>query len=634
MLISPFAKPYITPPPEHPRLMLKKGDIPRVQRNLTAPECCLSASLWRRLLEKSVCCVGANPEYGTYDLSEYIAAEAMALQALLSGNGGDARKAIDTLLFLLKNSDYTKGIMKARWSGHLIFTAAQVYDWCYPFLTEEEKEFIIATCEGYAESYFEMGYPPAKQAALSGHGTEAQLLRDLLALGIAVYDERPDIYDYCAGRILEEYVPACDYLLAGDFHPQGPAYGAYRYTCLMWSALLLYSMSGEKVFSSHLEATAESFYYMTRPDGEAVRLGDDFCELKAPYTRNAPFAIPLFFAAAYTGNRLYYDIFRAGLDKEYLVPTHCGMDYYKGGSYGEGLFSPTVQLIWDQLTPECQMQPPLPYRYFGSPVGLTVWKDEERLILMKIGELWGSNHDHLDTGCFQVYCGGSLASDSGVYDSYNTDHRKFYTIRTSAHNCITVWDPEKDDHGDFLPGTPYDGGTRKPCVGREPRSLEEWVRDYQMAEVLSHEENGTRCEITGDLTKAYCHTCNSVVRSMSWEPQKGEMGTLTVRDRVEAKSEKFVTAFHLHCQSQPAVQGNTVTVANEKAKLVCRVLMPEDPVITCIGGEGQQFVVDGVNYDTNRKENTECGWGQIIISPGAQKKVTEFVVEMELQGNF
>lgn len=348
--------------------MLKRDDLPRVRRNLCAPECGLSASLWQQLLGKPIRCTGATPEYGTYDLSEYIAVEAKALQALLSGSLKDARAAIDALLFLLKNSDYTKGIMKARWSGHLIFTAAEVYDWCYAFLTDAEKLFIIATCESYAESYFEMGYPPEKQAALSGHGTETQLLRDLLALGIAVYDERPDIYDYCAGRILDEFVPACDYLLAGDFHPQGPAYGAYRYTCLMWSALLFYSMSGKKIFSSHLEATADSFYYLTRPDGEAVRLGDDFCELKAPYTRNAPFAVPLFFAAAYTGNRRYYETFMDGLDKEYLLPTHCGRDYYAGGAYGEGILSPTVQLIWNGLVPETQTPPLSPHRYFKTSV--------------------------------------------------------------------------------------------------------------------------------------------------------------------------------------------------------------------------------------------------------------------------
>lgn len=631
MISSPFAKPYIVPPTEHPRLMLKREDLSRVRRNLEAPECRLSAELWRSLLQKPVLCQGATPDYGTYNLSEYIAVEAMALQALLTEEKEDARKAIDALLFLLKNSDYTKGIMKARWSGHLIFVAAEVYDWCYAFFTDAEKQFIIATCEGYAESYFEMGYPPEKQKPLCGHGTEAQLLRDLLALGIAAYDERPDIYNFCAGRIIDEYVPTCDYMFAGGFHPQGPAYGAYRYACLLWGALLLYSMSGEKIFSSRLEEMADSFFYLTRPDGETLRLGDEFYETKAPYTRNAPFAIPMFFAAAYTGNSRYYDTFEKGLDREYLVPTHCGLDYYIGGSYGEGLFSPTVHLIWNNLVPRVPSDSLPSYRYFGSPVGLTIWKDESRLVLMKIGELWGANHDHFDTGCFQIYCDGILASDSGVYDSYGTDHRKFYTISTGAHNCLTVFDPAKPNHDDIAPETPYDGGVRRPCRGREPQSLDQWIQEYQMATVLSHKESQTFCQIEGDLSEAYRHTCHKVIRNMCWEPQKGEKGMLTVHDLVDAKSDSFIAAFHLHCQSAPEVSGNVITISNEKAKLVCRVLQPEKPVIRAIGGEGQEFVVDGVNYDTPDKENTEAGWGQVIITSESQTAHTEFLVEMELQ---
>ena len=102
MLSSPFSKPRITPPAEHPRLMLKKEDIPRIRQNLQTPACSLSAALWQQLLEKPVRCIGATPDYGTYDLSEYIAVEAKALQALLSGSREDARTAIDDLLLLLQ----------------------------------------------------------------------------------------------------------------------------------------------------------------------------------------------------------------------------------------------------------------------------------------------------------------------------------------------------------------------------------------------------------------------------------------------------------------------------------------------------------------------------------------------------
>ena len=162
MLNSPYRKPYVTPPSEHPRLMVREGDIERIRKNMTLPELALSVSVWRELCGREIKCVGATPDFGTYDLSEYLAVEAKALRALLSKEESDARDAIDGVIFLLERSEFDKGNMKARWSGHLIFVSAQVYDWCYGYLSADERSFIISKCEEMAEKYFEMGYPPAK----------------------------------------------------------------------------------------------------------------------------------------------------------------------------------------------------------------------------------------------------------------------------------------------------------------------------------------------------------------------------------------------------------------------------------------------------------------------------------------
>ena len=630
MISSPYNKPYLCPPKKHPRLMARSEDIDRIKRNMSLPECSLSVEIFRELCEKPVKCIGADPDFGTYDLSEYLAVEAKALRALISMDKSDARAAIDDAMFLLENSEFDKGIMKARWSGHLIFVSAEVYDWCYEYLTDQEKHFIINKCEGMAEKYFEMGYPPAKQAAISGHGSEAQLLRDLLSLGIAAYDERPDIYDFCAGRIIDEYVPSYDFMFAGGFHHQGPTYGSYRYTCLLWSALLFYSMSGKKIFTPKLDELAESFIYLTRKDGQCMRLGDDTYEYKAAYLRNAPFTVPMFFAAAYTGKKRYYDVFYKGFDREFVLPSKHGIDYYEDGAFGEGLFSAVAHLLWNGLSEEISTEDMLPYRYFGYPNGITMWNDGERVVIMKIGELWGSNHDHLDTGCFQIYCGGALASDSGVYDSYHTPHRMNYTIRTCAHNCITVFDPSKPSYGEWKEGLAYDGGTRRPCAGKEPKALDLWKENYKMATVLSHTEGEELCEIVGDMTDAYSHTCEQIVRKMRWEPCRGAYGVLTVEDNVKTLSNELVTAFNLHCQNEPQRIGNDIVISNDGYKLVCRVLEPARADIEIVGGGDHRFETDGVNYEPTTLEHTEAGWGRITVRPSEQSTETKFKVEMEI----
>ena len=41
--------------------------------------------------------------------------------------------------------------------------------------------------------------------------------------------------------------------------------------------------------------------------------------------------------------------------------------------------------------------------------------------------------------------------------------------------------------------------------------------------------------------------------------------------------------------------------------------------------------VDGVNYDTPDKADTEAGWGQIVITDGTNGTHTEFCVELDIR---
>ncbi len=611
MLENIYPVPPVLPPSEHPRLMLRKKDFERIKQNIKNESSCRAQCVFNELCSLEINGEGANPDFGTYHLKEYMAVEAKALKALLHNDEALGRKTINDLLHLLRTVSYNGTIMMARFSGHLIFISSEVYDWCYRWLDDSEKTEIIAACETLAEKYFEMGYPPAKQSAISGHGTEAQLLRDLLSFGIAVYDERPDIYHFCAGRLFSEYLPTYEKVFSGEFHPQGPSYGAYRHTGTMWFGLLIYAMSDKKVLPSVVENLADSFLYLTRSDGEMLRLGDDCNEGKALYSQKNPFGVPLFLTAAYTGNRHYYNEALRQLHPSYIMPSHFSVDYYEEGSYGEGLMSASVYLIWNGLTPLDDAPPVPPARYFGFPVGCTVYNDSERLILMKIGELWGANHDHLDTGCFQIYDGEILASDSGVYDAYHTPHRMNYYIHTVAHNCLLIGHE----------------GTRFPYDLEEPENPDHWLSQYDMATVTYHSEKDGKYEIEGDLTKAYSEKCEKVVRRMCWEPDRGERGIFTVQDTVQTKKEECVT-FLIHCQSEPFISGNEITIPGKKRKLVCRVKAPAQVKIDFITGPGRQFENNGINYEP-RVNAAEEGLGRVEIC--ATGKQVDFYVEFEIK---
>ena len=626
MISSPFPHPPVCPDGPHPRLMLSAADLPRIRENIQ--DFPTAAELWRELCRTPLVKIGAMPEYGTYHLRDYLILEARALSLLLCPDAAQLRALIDDTREALDNFTVLKGHMGARWGGHLIFTAAQVYDWCYDALTDEDKTAIIAACERIATDTFEMGYPPAKQMAISGHGSEAQLLRDLLGLAIAVYDERPDIYEFCAGRIFAEYVPEYESLFASGLSPQGPSYGAYRYTCMLWSELLMRPLLGCPLYDS-TDKIAQGLRYLRLPNGEAISLGDDFYATKSAHTRAHPFAVPLFLAYAATGRT---DLLpEADGIEGYLLPERFGMDYYTDGSWGEGLISPVSYLIFCHMTPPAPSQEVQPWHYFGSPVGMTVYRDDERMVLMKIGEYWGSNHDHLDTGCFQIYYRGALTGDSGVYDGYNIPHRKNYLIRTCAHNCLTVRAPEMPADCGFAPDAPNDGGTRRPGDGKEPKLFSILREHYLMAQNITHSENADELTIAADLTPAYVHTCQSITRRMTFAPNRGAHGVLTVCDEITSHSPDYEKSFLLHCYRPPIIGGNTITLQSEGGRLICRVIEPADARITVIGGEGEEFVTDGVNYPTPKDHyDVELGWGRVVISPAAPALTDRFLIEMEI----
>lgn len=626
MLTSPYAIPPVTPPQDHPRLMLRTEDLPRIRANIA--EGSAATAYWQELLVTPLVKTGATPQFGNYHLRDYLVLEARALSQLLSPDPIGTRALIDDLLEALQNFTVHGGNMGARWGGHLIFTAAEIYDWCYDALTEEDKLTVIAECERIAARYFEMSYPPSRQMAISGHGSEAQLLRDLLALSIATYDERPDIYNYCAGRIYAEYVPEYNAIYASGLSSQGPSYAAYRYTCLLWSELLMRPLTGQALYTC-TDLMAQGLRYMRRPDGEAIRLGDDFYELKCDNTRAHPFAVPLFLAYAATGREdLLADA--DGIDG-YLLPEHSGMDYYKGGAWGEGLISPVSYLVFKGMTPAANSRDTMPYCYFGSPVGLTVYRDSERMVLMKIGEFWGANHDHLDTGCFQLWFRGALTGESGVYDGYNEPHRMNYLIRTCAHNCLTVRAPEMPPDCGFAPDLPNDGGTRRPCNGKEPKTSDILHEHYLMATDLDHSENADELMLRGNLTPAYAHTCEKVTRTMRFFPNRGEHGMFEVVDEVTSLSPDYEKSFLLHCHRPPIIEGNTVILENDNARLRCRILEPQDARITVIGGEGMEYFNDGCSYPPpHEQKNAELGWGRVVISPAAPALTDRFHMEMEL----
>lgn len=646
MLNSPYKKPYITPPNEHPRVMFRQSDKQRIVNNFAHEENRRAYELWQRICKKDFRQFYDDIATGKYNLMVCFMIESKAFEAWVEDDEKKARDIIDNTKKIVErySIDRNVNLMLCRHTGHVVFVVSLVYDWLYKYLTEEEKTFFIAKCEQFLEAAMEVGYPPTKQRDTHSHSHEAQYLRDMLAFSIATYDERPDIYDFIVGRIIDDLVPFYKFSFSCGLHNQGPAYGSYRQVSALWAQLLFYQMSGQRIFDRCVE-NADSYHYLTRADGESLRIGNDCNDDKGGgHVVKHPFTIVNFFAAAASGNTNYKKDFLDNYRDEVIMPTHYGRDLYQDTCYGEGLYSPVVHLVFNLITPEFTPEPYEKARHFKYPAGTTIYKDEEKntTVYMKIGELWCEGHEHYDTGDFQIYHNGILASSSGAYYWYGCEHFYNYDTVTSSHNCLTIRDPEVKTLGHITEwGKDFDlindGGTRRPKpttdYNLEPDLAAAWQRDCQMAKVLSHTETEDEVQVVGDLTTAYAHTCDKVIRKMTFLPKLGENGVFTVEDEVTAKSEEFIKCFHLHMMEEPIIDGNVITITHKGGKLRCTVLEPQNASITAIGGGDMRFTTVGIPVPSDKTENRECGWGKVIISPSDKAKTHKFKVQMEILDN-
>lgn len=634
---------------KHPRLLIRKDDIATIKDNFKKVQNLCAAHEFEKLYRKQVNFKLGKVEKGEKNVSPKILGhiEARAFAYLIYGDKDAARCAIDAIKDYLADMEFGKFLDYARPIGHAIFTAAEVYDWCYDVLTDDDKSQIISFCEGKAKM-LEIGYPPVAQGAVVGHAGEAQILRDLLALGVAVYDECDDIYKFCMGRIVSEFVPVRNYFSKAHMHYQGDAYGFYRYTFELWSQAVIKKMSGKNLFCDEHGKMAYEWLYIRRPDGQFLRIGDDFNEAKLfkgqYWDENYP--------AMFLASNLYGD--------EYIKQEAIrGSEAFSRFIYDNMTLTPVQYLLlndpdlWGRPIDELDKA-----KYFSTPEGTiiarTSWDSDLNtdqynkedinadcvIAYMRIGERWTANHQHVDAGNFQLYYKGILASESGCYDYYYSPHDLNYNKETIAHNCILIHDPDE-----VFEGRVNCGGQKRP-EGGEPDSFERvMMDDFETGKVYAHAisadaKNPEYAYICGDIAKAYSQKAKEVLRAMTFMPLDNDehKGVMFVGDKISVSNPSFKKTFLLHTQQEPQFDGNVVYVKNTDAEhrgaMQMHMILPKKRMVDKIGGEGMEYAINGVNYPLvadYKDRAVEAGKWRIEISPDGKNK-TDYMLNVLLAG--
>ncbi len=623
---SRYPTPSITPPPEHPRVWFRESDKETIFKNMELDYCQTAKMIYQNRSKEAFDgnMPPASGSNGNFDSYKFDIIQSKALKYALTGDKAMATEAISAIKNALKTVDFGQKQDNTRQMGQAIRVAGMVYDWCYPCLTKEDKEDIVASCQKIGPG-MEIGYPPSGQGAVTGHGSEAQLLKDWLCLAIACYDEYPSIYNFVAGRILSEYIAPREYFDAasGSQH-QGSAYGQGRYQASLEAQWLFYRMSGQKIFSDAFGTVPYYFLYTKRPDGQLLRDGDDYAEEIAKGTYWKDHATALYSAAAFYNNPYYLE--------EGLMQSTSVQDFI-------------LMLILNNPDLKPQREKLLPLsRYFASPRGMYVartgWSEgydsPDVVCEMKIGETWAANHHHLDFGSFQIYYKGILASESGFYESYFSDHDMNYNKQTIAHNSLLIYDPNEPTYGNII----NSGGQR--TAGGEVATQAQWMQGdkYNYGKVIAHEA-GPNLQapeytyISGDITKAYTSKVSEVMRSMIFLPRadKDVPAVFMVMDKVTSANPSFKKTWLLHSQQEPEINGKTQIIKRDtdgyNGMLTNQTLLPKNAQITKIGGPGKEYEINGINHPTINPINTanciEAGWGRIEVTPSGEQNTDYFL---------
>ena len=614
-------QPTVVPPPSRPRLWVNEDSLPMVRANLTKGE---NAPLWEKVREAAAepfvfeVEPGAEAKYST-PLEN--AAASKAFVYLMTGEEARGREAVGLIRDYLAAVEFGNLLDITREIGRAIYAAARVYDWCYDLMSPDDREIIRSNLMRLADD-MEIGWPPFKQMVVNGHGNEAQVTRDLLCMAIAIYDEDPVPYQYCAYRMLEELVPMRRFEYQSPRHNQGVSYGPYRFGWDLHAAWLFYRMSGERVFDDNISEVCKFWLYMRTPNGETLRDGDGFSDGR-----------------------------RANLGATALLSSAYGNDPVVKGDYmrlGGREYDPTMVLLlndpdlkaaegFDSLPLTIDFGPVL-----SSMIARTGWRMgssvSDVVVEMKGGGYHFGNHQHSDAGSFQIYYRGLQAADLGQYHFYGTPYDTNFCKRSISHSMVLAVDPDEE----FRQCNSNDGGTR--FVRSCPTTPEEALGDPTFANgnVVSSDFGPSQQRpffsvFSVDLKSAYSEKIESFVRTFCFlNLDNAETpAALIVLDNMTTASAAFKKYWQVNTLTSPETTADGVILRNSDdgatGKVDLRMLRPtaDERGLQILSGKEANSVF-GQYYTAPKPDRPEANGHRVMFSPTKEQASDVFLTVMSM----
>ncbi len=604
-------KPTVKLPADRPRLLMTSKTLPQIRKNLTVGE---NAPVWQSIQRAAArpLKITVPDEWMRYVHRVNRPLVQKAFVALINDDKALAREVIELTDKYLHMVEFGNMLDVTRELGATLHSAAYVYDWCYKYMTPEERTRISKRMMEMADD-MECGWPPFLQSIINGHGNEHQMTRDLFSVAVAIHDENPLPYQIIAYRMTQELTPAHTYEYASGRHNQGMSYGMSRFSCDMmgaWNAKRTWDFD---LFGDTLKKVPYMWMYMRLPNGEMMRDGDDF--------------------VAYQQRGKYW----GNLHTFFLCYTYNNDPILKGETYRMGnpaliglqflIFNdPNVKAQADRSSLPLTFMAKDPYPALIARTGWDFGEKANEAIVFHTGSgLNSHNHQHLNSGDFQIWYRGIVAADLGSYFYYGTPYDMQFNKQSVSHNVMLIKDPAdpKDN-----------GGQRYPSYSPSRMADMEKTRvGYTRAAGFGpNAKLPLYSYMKTDLAKAYpdgkLDYYERTFITLNNSDNEAPM-TVLVADRISANP-KFKKYWQLNSFTAPKkVEGAfEILSLNGEGKLT---LTPVYPAVNheILSGKASHNVF-GKQYEAPRYELEEANGSRLMLTPVKSAKEDHFLNVIQL----
>jgi hypothetical protein len=240
------------------------------------------------------------------------------------------------------------------------------------------------------------------------------------------------------------------------------------------------------------------------------------------------------------------------------------------------------------------------------------WQDDDTIIHFRAGES-PDTHGTADQGKFIIFKQRPLAIKNGDYIGWRSDVHNYYRTPWSA-NCVVFTRTTAEGKTKALGFPKFSYNSHNPYWPNGLFSYEEWKelrrksmlgggRDGRpwspppMGRLLEHEANDKYARAVADLTmKNRLVDGKDAGAVWEWKRELVFLGYkyLIVLDRVKP-SKNIRHRWTLHTTFEPRVEGPLAVADNGPARLFCKTLLPEKPVLNKVGGPGKECDWHGRN---------------------------------------